>query len=69
MAQPNLGDHITDEQLRTLGWWLKEMAAKYRFPLDLAHLPEHRSIPAGIAEGKSDVGSDYSFARLQPFLL
>lgn len=68
-TQPKIGDHISDAQLQSAAWWLKVQAARFGFALTEANLPEHRSIPAGIADGKSDVGSDYSFARLSPFLI
>lgn len=64
LVQCRRGDHISDEQLRTLAWWLEQMEARYHFALDLAHLPEHKDIPEGVAVGKSDVGPDYSYARL-----
>jgi N-acetyl-anhydromuramyl-L-alanine amidase AmpD len=68
LVQPNLGDPIADVQLRSLAWWLRQMGLQFGFALTLATLPEHKDIPPGIADGKTDVGSDYSFARLAPFL-
>lgn len=68
LTQPNAGDHITDEHLRSLAWWLKIQSERFSFALIEANLPEHRILPAGIADGKSDIGPDYSFARLAPFL-
>ncbi len=68
LCQPKIGDHITDAQLASLGWWLKQMATQFGFALTLANLPEHRDLASGKLEGKTDVGSDYSFDRLAPYL-
>lgn len=64
----NAAAHITDAQLQSLAWQLKQWSEQFRFPLDLAHLPEHKDIPPGIAEGRTDCGLDYTYERLEPFL-
>ncbi len=64
LVQSKAGDHISDDQLRTLAWWIEQMAKRYSFPIDEAHLLEHRQIPQGIAAAKSDIGADYSFGRM-----
>ena len=64
LVQPYPGDQVTDEQLRSLGWWLRVQAARFGFELVALNLPEHRDFDPQ----KSDVGPDYSLARLQPFL-
>ena len=59
LVQPYRGDSISAAQYRSLAWWLGQMSSRFGFPLDAAHLPEHRQIPEGIAEGKSDIGSPF----------
>ncbi len=54
IAQPKLGDPITDFQYRATAWCLLQMQARYRFPLDAAHLPFHSETPQGIQIGKTD---------------
>lgn len=68
LVKQNKDSHITDEQLRSLAWQLKAWSEDFGFTLSEANLPEHRQIPPGVAEGKEDVGPDYYFARLAPFL-
>lgn len=68
LTQPKPGDHISDEQLTSLAWWLKKQSARFGFTLTEANLPQHKDIKQGILSGKSDIGSDYTFARLLPFL-
>lgn len=67
LCQARPGDHITDEQLYAAAWWLKRMAARFGFALTADALPEHRQTPSGAQDGKSDIGADYSFARLSRF--
>lgn len=69
LTQPHPGDHISDEQLRSLGWWLKGVALRFKFELIEANLPQHKDIKQGILSGKTDCGPDYSFTRLAPFLV
>lgn len=68
LCQSRPGDHITDAQLQSAAWWIKRMAARFGFPLVADAIPEHRTVPSGIADGKTDIGPDYSFARLARFL-
>jgi len=64
LVQPRLGDPITEAQYRTLRWWLLRMGLRFGFALDHLHLPEHREIPQGIAQGKTDVGPPFDLSRL-----
>lgn len=68
LVKPNAKSHITNAQLKSLGWQLKSWSADFGFTLTEANLPEHKDIPPGIKEGKTDCGPDYSFARLKPYL-
>ena len=68
LVQARAGDPIADRQLASLAWWLRLMSRRFGFELVEVNLPEHKDLPAGIADGKTDVGPDYSFGRLQRFL-
>lgn len=68
VCQSRLGDTITDEQYKSLAWWLKRMSVKYGFALTAANLPEHKDTPQGKRMGKSDIGVPYSFWILQQYL-
>lgn len=70
LAVPAHFTHVTDEQIRSAAWlihtWRREKG--YTFALDETHLPEHRNTVWGTQAGKSDVGRDYTFARLKRWL-
>lgn len=56
-AQARLGDPIGDRQVRAAAWWIEHEVLR-RWP-GLPHaLVEHRELPAGKRDGKSDVGAD-----------
>jgi hypothetical protein len=63
-VQARAGDSITDAQYRSAGWWLAQMSRRFNFPLDDARLPEHREIPPGRAEGKTDIGPPFDRQKL-----
>lgn len=52
-AQANLGDHITDGQVKAFVWWFRNKA-RATWPRLRAEFPNHSDLPAGIADGKSD---------------
>jgi N-acetylmuramoyl-L-alanine amidase len=58
------GDIITDEQYESLRWWLQQMSARYRFPLDAEHLIQHKDTVQGRAAGKSDIGAPFDLSRV-----
>ncbi len=68
LVQAKLGGPILEVQLQAAAWWLQQQAARFGFPLTAAALPEHKDVPAGIRDGKSDIGAPYSFARLAQWL-
>lgn len=68
LVQPRKGDTITNEQYKSLAWWLKNMSARFGFPLTLDRLPEHKDTAQGIVMGKSDVGWPYSYDILKTYL-
>lgn len=67
LIQPRLGDRIPDEAIDEAAriiasWWRADRAAGYAWPLAWGierGLCEHREIPPGIADGKSDIGAPF----------
>ncbi len=64
LVQPNHHDPISEAQYRSLAWWLTQMATRYGFALNATTLPEHRAIPAGIADGKSDIDTPFDLNKV-----
>ena len=60
LVQCREGEPFTDEQYRTLAWWVRSMRWKYGFLLDRQHLIGHSEIDPQ----KSDPGRMLSFDRL-----
>lgn len=54
LVQPQLGDPISDAQIKTLRWRLDYLASKYAFVLRRENLPQHSQTQQGISIGKSD---------------
>lgn len=52
-AQAKLGDTITDAQIEAAAYYIKNYCQGVPY-----YFPEHRELPAGIADGKSDIGAD-----------
>lgn len=53
-AQAHLGDLITGAQIDAFCWWFLN-SARTLWPLLPMEFPNHSDLPAGIADGKSDV--------------
>lgn len=64
LVQPRLGDPFTEAQYCSAGWWVEQMSTRFGFALSSAALPEHRAIPPGIRDGKSDIGPPFDVTRL-----
>mgnify|MGYP001578138726 CR=1 FL=1 len=56
-AQARPGDAISARQVRAAAWWIEHEALR-EWPLLPHRLVEHRELPAGVRDGKSDVGAD-----------
>lgn len=68
LAQPRLGDPISEAQYATLAWWLQQMSQRYGFALNESTLPEHCETMPGKRDGKTDIQAPFDRARLLAML-
>ena len=68
IVQQRPGFTISEAQYMAAAWLLKMWANKYKFPLNEFTLREHREMPQGQRQGKTDIGPPYSFERLSRYL-
>lgn len=68
LAKPRLESPLSDAQYRGLAWLLNRWAAKYGFPLDDTHLPEHRETAPGKRDGKLDIGGPFDRKTLMALI-